>query len=98
MYNAGFFTSDGVGCAAPDGSLTVEAHEWLAAVSDVSGLTWYLVHFGSTPVNEETIDYQKLLGEQRIWSILNQKKFSLYEIPIPLPDAEKASVSPFPIV
>ena len=67
MYNAGFFTSDGVGCAAPDGSLTVEAHEWPAAVSDVSGLTWYLVHFGSTPVNEETIDYQKLskktLGE-----------------------------------
>ena len=73
MYNAGFFTSDGVGCAAPDGSLTVEAHEWPAAVSDVSGLTWYLVHFGSTPVNEETIDYQKLskktLGEYVTWDI-----------------------------
>ena len=73
MYNAGFFTSDGVGCAAPDGSLTVEAHECPAAVSDVSGLTWYLVHFGSTPVNEETIDYQKLsketLGEYVTWDI-----------------------------
>ena len=73
MYNAGFFTSDGVGCAAPDGSLTVETHEWPAAVSDVSGLTWYLVHFGSTPVNEETIDYQKLskktLGEYVTWDI-----------------------------
>ena len=73
MNNAGFFTSDGVGCAAPDGSLTVEAHEWPAAVSDVSGLTWYLVHFGSTPVNEETIDYQKLsketLGEYVTWDI-----------------------------
>ena len=73
MYNAGFFTSDGVGCAAPDGSLTVEAHEWPAAVSDVSGLTWYLVHFGSTPVNEEIIDYQKLsketLGEYVTWDI-----------------------------
>ena len=73
MYNAGFFTSDGVGCAAPDGSLTVEAHEWPAAVSDVSGLTWYLVHFGSTPVNEGTIDYQKLskktLGEYVTWDI-----------------------------
>ena len=73
ICHAGFFTSNGVGGSAPDRSLTVEAHEWPAEVSNVSALTWNAVHSSSTPVSDEVLDFQKLskstLNKYATWDI-----------------------------
>ena len=62
-----------MGGSAPDRSLTVEAHEWPAEVSNVSALTWNAVHSSSTPVSDEVLDFQKLskstLNKYATWDI-----------------------------
>ena len=73
MYHAGFFASNAIGGSAPGGTLTVEAHEWPAAVSSASGVTWNQVYSGATPVSDEVLDFQKLskgtLNKYATWDI-----------------------------